>query len=286
MTLQVAAANVPKAEALLELAGAETISLHDAADDPVLEPEPSTAPLWPYVRLNALFGSDADLAPLRELLATACAATAVAVARLQESAWQPRLYQSVQARPIGQRLWLTPADEERVPSDRIPVRIRMGLAFGTGQHPTTALCLDWIERHGGDGMTFLDYGCGSGILAVAALVLGAPRAFAVDNDPQALLATSANAALNGVADRLFVGAPETLPAVTVDVLAANILAAPLVELAATFSAHVRPGGLLVLSGILEAQAPRVIAAHESFFGGFEQTVQQGWVCLTAARNAG
>ena len=107
----------------------------------------------------------------------------------------------MKARPIGTRLWLAPADDERVPDDRITVRINMGLAFGTGEHPTTALCLDWLERHVATGSTMLDYGCGSGILAIAALALGARRAFAVDNDDQALTATRANAALNGVADR-------------------------------------------------------------------------------------
>ena len=117
----------------------------------------------------------------------------------------------------------------------------MGLAFGTGEHPTTALCLDWLERHVASGMTVLDYGCGSGILALAALALGARFAYAVDNDPQALTATSANAALNGAAERLFVGAPEALPAVAVDVLAANILAGPLVELAPTFARARRAG---------------------------------------------
>jgi ribosomal protein L11 methyltransferase len=286
LTLRVSAADVPTAEALLELAGAETISLHDAADDPVLEPEPSTAPLWPNVTLKALFADDADLAPLHALLAATCAAESLAVTTLEDSAWQPGLHQTVKARPIGRRIWLTPADQDLVPPSRIPVRIRMGLAFGTGEHPTTALCLEWIERHADSGMTFLDYGCGSGILAITALALGATHAYAVDNDSQALLATRANAALNGVGDRLFVGLPEALPPVTVDVLAANILAAPLVELAATFAAHVRPGGSLVLSGILEGQAARVIDAHEPYFRDFEPAVQQGWVCLVATRNAG
>jgi ribosomal protein L11 methyltransferase len=280
------AADVPKAEALLTLAGAETIALRDAADHPVFEPEPSTAPLWPDVTLRAVFPSDADLAPLRTLLATAFPATTPIIAALPDSAWQPGLAQSVRARPIGTRLWLAPADDKHLPADRVAVRINMGLAFGTGEHPTTALCLEWLDRHFATGSTLLDYGCGSGILALAALALGAKRAFAVDNDHQALLATRANADLNDVMARLFVGAPEALPEVTVDVLAANILAGPLIELAATFARYVRPGGRLVLSGVLEAQAADVAAAYAPYFGALEQTVRDGWSCLSASRNAG
>jgi ribosomal protein L11 methyltransferase len=286
LTLTIAAADVAKAEALLTLAGAETLVLHDAADDPVFEPEPGTAPLWPNVTLDALFGADADLVPLRSLLATSFPDAPVTADRLPDVAWQAGLRQTVKARPIGTRLWLAPADDEHVPDDRAVVRINMGLAFGTGEHPTTALCLDWLERHVTSGTTVLDYGCGSGVLALAALVLGAQRAFAVDNDEQALLATRANASINGVAERLFVGVPETLPDVTVDVLVANILAGPLAALAPTFARHVRAGGWLVLSGVLEPQAAGVTAAYAPYFAGLEPTARDGWLRLTGRRNTG
>jgi ribosomal protein L11 methyltransferase len=286
LTLQLAAAEVPTAEALLTLAGAETIALQDAADDPVLEPEPSTAPLWPKVTLQAHFSGDADLAPLQRVLTASFPERTVAVEALPESAWLPKLEQAVKARAIGTRLWLAPAEDERLPDDRIAVRIHMGLAFGTGEHPTTALCLDWLERNVSSDTTILDYGCGSGILAIAALKLGARRAYAVDNDGQALTATAANAALNGVAERLQIGAPEALLPVTVDVLVANILAGPLVGLALTLARHVRPGGSLVLSGILETQAASVAAAYGAMFEGLTQTQRDGWVCLTASRKSG
>jgi len=285
LTLEIFAADVPRAEALLTLAGTEAIALRDAADEPVFEPEPSTAPLWPRVTLHALFAMDVDVTPLRELLAATFPHAAVSVATLPESAWQPGLEQTVKARPIGTRLWLAPADDERMPDDRLTVRIHMGLAFGTGEHPTTALCLDWLERHVSPRSTLLDYGCGTGVLALAALVLGASRAFAVDNDGQALTATRANAALNGVAERLVVAMPEALPDVKVDVLTANILAGPLVELAPTFAKLVRPGGWLVLSGILEAQAARVATAYAPHFSDFEQVARDGWVRLTSRRDA-
>jgi ribosomal protein L11 methyltransferase len=162
----------------------------------------------------------------------------------------------------------------------------MGLAFGTGAHPTTALCLDWLDANLTAGATVLDYGCGSGVLAIAALALGASRAWAVDNDPQALSATSANAALNRVSGRLFVGAPESLPKVAVDVLVANILAAPLIELAPALTACLGRGGSLVLSGVLDHQAPRVMAAFAPDFGAFDVDAVQGWARLTARRNSG
>jgi ribosomal protein L11 methyltransferase len=286
LTLILAAENVPRAEALCTLAGAAALSLRDAADDAIFEPEPDTTPLWPKVVLEALFPQGADLAPLAKLLAATFPEAAVSVDALEDSAWQATLPQTVKARPIGSRLWLAPADDLDAPGDRHVVRINMGLAFGTGEHPTTALCLDWLERHVERGITVLDYGCGSGILALAALALGARFAYAVDNDTQALTATKANAALNGAGDRLFVGLPETLPTVSVEVLAANILAGPLVELAPKFVERVAPGGRLVLSGILEAQAPRVAAAYAPYLTDVEQTSREGWVLLGGRRKAG
>jgi ribosomal protein L11 methyltransferase len=285
LSLTIAADDVPAAEALLTLAGAVTITLHDAADEPVLEPEPSTAPLWPTVIVRALFAADADLAALPPLLASRFPAAAPTLDVLAEADWLPKLQQGVSARPIGARLWLAPADQPDVPLGRSIVRINMGLAFGTGEHPTTALCLDWLERHVTAGCTVLDYGCGSGILALAALALGASRAFAVDNDEQALTATRANAELNGAADRLLVMRPEALPPVSVDVLAANILAGPLVDLAPVFARYVPPGGQLVLSGILERQASRVATAYAPCFGDLVETRLEGWVCLAGRRNA-
>ena len=274
---------MPNAEALLSLAGAETLSLRDAADDPVFEPEPSTAPLWPNVTVEALFPSGVDAAPLLEMLKAAFPNANALVETFEESEWQARLPRPVAARAIGKRLWLAPADDANVPSDRRIVRINMGLAFGTGEHPTTALCLDWLERHVVEGTTVLDYGCGSGILALAALKLGARFAYAVDNDPQALTATAANAVLNGEAESLFIGAPELLPAAAVDVLVANILADPLVEHAPTFAERLMSGGVLVLSGILVPQAERVAAAYEPYLDELVQAERDGWVRLTGRR---
>lgn len=286
LTFLAAAADVPRAEALLALAGAESISLHDAADDPVLEPEPGSAPLWPNVELRALFPDGTDLGALRALLAGSCAATDIAVTALDDEDWRAGIEQRFAARPIGSRLWLAPAKHVAGPPGRAAVRLHMGYAFGTGEHPTTALCLDWLDAHVTPGATVLDYGCGSGILALAALALGAGATWATDNDPQALLATRANAVLNSVAERLTVVAPEALNAPAVDVLVANILARPLIELAPTLAPRVRPGGHLVLAGILERQAGDVTAAYEPYFVGFERAAVDGWVRLAAVRKRG
>src|SRR5688572_15738862 len=153
LTLLLKAEDVPRAEALLTLAGAEAMSLRDAADDAIFEPEPATTPLWPTVVLEALFTRSADVAPLAKLLAAAFRDAAVSVDALEDSAWQATLARAVKARPIGRRLWLAPADDRHAPSDRLVMRINMGLAFGTGEHPTTSLCLDWLEHNVASGIT-------------------------------------------------------------------------------------------------------------------------------------
>jgi ribosomal protein L11 methyltransferase len=285
LTLELAAEFVPSAEAFLELAGAESIELRDAGDAPVLEPAPETTPLWPSVRLRAVFPAETRLDDVCELLRGACRATEVELGPLQDADWQKAIRQVFDARSFGRRLWLAPADDVAVPAGRCGVRLHMGLAFGTGEHPTTALCLDWLDTHVGEGATILDYGCGSGVLAIAALALGASHAWATDNEPQALEATRANAELNGVTRRLTILAPEQLPALGADIVAANILADPLVALAPRLAAHARPGGALVLSGILASQAPRVISAYEPHFTKFSRNARDGWVRLTGVRRA-
>jgi ribosomal protein L11 methyltransferase len=281
----VAATAVTLAENLLELAGAVSVSLGDAGDDPVLEPAPDTTPLWPNVTVSALFPAAADIGSLCTLLRSACGASDIEIAPLDDAHWQAALRQTVAGRPIGQRAWLGPAEDDSAPVGKLLIRLHMGLAFGTGQHPTTSLCLDWLEAELPAGATVLDYGCGSGVLAIAALMLGADRGWAIDNDPQALEATRANAALNDVTERLFIGAPAELAPLTADVLVANILAGPLIELAPRLATHVRAGGALVLAGILQAQAARVVAAYEPFFTDFALATQQGWALLTATRRS-
>jgi len=275
---------VPRAEALLELAGAESLSLGDAADDPILEPAPNETPLWPAVELSALFAEGANLDALRAVLAGACeSAHAFALGALDEDAWRAAAQRGIPPRRFGTRIWLAPANDPAIPAGLIGVRLHMGLAFGTGEHPTTALCLEWLDAELEPGARVLDYGCGSGVLALAALALGAERAWAVDNDDQALIATRANAQLNRREAQLFVVAPEALPPLRVDVVLANILAGPLIALAPMFARQVVPGGRVVLSGILARQAASVAAAYEPWFERIATCERDSWTRLDAAR---
>lgn len=274
---------VAEIESLLELAGAASIALEDAAETPLFEPLPGETPLWPSVSIKALFDAGIDLDGLRGMLrAKLESADDVRVEPVGQT--DPALGRFAPLR-IGEKLWVVSADDA-APDDDAPVlRLNRGLAFGTGEHPTTSLCLDWLASSLEPGTVVLDYGCGSGILALAALRLGAVRAFAVDNDPQAVAAAEANAALNGLAEKVWVGPPEALPAVRADVVLANILARPLMELAALFHARLVTGGRAIMSGVLAAQRAdleRAYAAAFEILGGAER---DGWVRLDARKRA-
>jgi ribosomal protein L11 methyltransferase len=284
LTLRVAAADTAAAEALLELAGAASLSLGDAADDPILEPAPNETPLWPEVEIRALFPRSTDLEHVRALLERSCtSAHAFATGSLDDDEWRAAARRGIPARGFGKRLWLAPADDPRVPAGLVGVKLHMGLAFGTGEHPTTALCLEWLDAALEPGANVLDYGCGSGVLAIAALALGASRAWAIDNDEQALIATRDNARLNGCDALLEVSAPESLPALRVDVVLANILAGPLVSLAPELARVVVPGGSVVLSGILTRQSRTVAAAYEPWFERIAMHDRDGWTRIDARR---
>jgi ribosomal protein L11 methyltransferase len=287
LTVRVAATDVAQAEALLELAGAASLSLGDAGDDPILEPAPDETPLWPGVEIRALFPLSTDLDAVRALLERSCgSAHAFATGSLDDDEWRAAARRGIPARMFGQRLWLAPADDANVPAGLVGVKLHMGLAFGTGEHPTTALCLEWLDAALEPGATVLDYGCGSGVLAIAALALGARRAWAIDNDEQALIATRDNARLNSCEARIAVSAPESLPELRVDVALANILAGPLVSLAPELARVVVPGGAIVLSGILSRQAPTVAAAYEPWFERLATRERDGWTRIDGRRRSG
>lgn len=277
----------PFEEALLAC-GAVSITLEDAADNPVLEPAPGTTPLWPNVRIKALFEAAADPDVLTFLLEQQLPGRLppLAFATLADRLWEREWLKDFRPMRFGKRLWICPGgqrpDEERS-TDLCLVELDPGLAFGTGTHPTTALCLEWLDGADVRDKTVIDYGCGSGVLAIAALKLGAASAIAVDIDAQAITATVDNAQRNHVAQQIRVATVDAMPAVPADILLANILAEPLEALAASLSARVVPGGQLVLSGLLVEQAQRVAVRYLPWFDMAPMAVSDGWARLNGVR---
>lgn len=287
----------PAVEATLESFGALAVSIDDGADDPsadpLLEPGPGQTPLWRRLRLTALFDDDANGALQAEAaLATLSGETLAPplLSRLEDRPWERVWLEDFRPRRFGDRLWICPRGLTVDAADAVVVDLDPGLAFGTGHHPTTALCLRWLDGAPLAGRQVLDFGCGSGILAIAALKLGAAQAIAVDHDPQALEATEENGELNGVAERLLVLSPERLarlPArdALADVVIANILAGPLIELAPTLTRHVAPAGRIALSGLLGPQAGAVAAAYEGAFLMDPPELEEDWALLSGRRLA-
>lgn len=276
----------PLVEAALQNAGALAVTLVDAGDEPQLEPLPGTTPLWSRVEVIALFPDDRTSREQARRLADTLAAELAAhprIERLEDQVWERVWLSDFAPARFGSRLWICPRGQAPDAADAVVVELDPGLAFGTGHHPTTALCLTWLDAADLAGTTLIDYGCGSGILAIAALRLGAARAIAVDHDPQALEATLANASENGVAERLLVCTPETMPDWQADVLVANILPGPLIELASRLATLNRPGGSLALSGILREQAGDVAAAYAERFDLAPPRFQDDWALLSGCR---
>ncbi|MEM7403990.1 MAG: 50S ribosomal protein L11 methyltransferase [Pseudomonadota bacterium] len=286
----VAAAEASALADELERRGALAVTMQDAADEPLFEPPPGATPLWKTTRVTALFDSDADFEALAQSAGQAAGLGHAAwrVTQLADQTWERVWMDRFAPMRFGERLWICPRHRRVDADDAIVVRLDPGLAFGTGTHPTTALCLEALDRLAASAPGFpdwelLDYGCGSGILAIAALKLGARGALAVDLDPQALQAAGSNARENGVSCRLRTAAPAALPVAYYNLLLANILAGPLVQLAPLLSAAAAPGCRLVLSGILRAQADEVRAAYAGHFTMDMPHERDGWICLTGTR---
>ena len=269
--------------------GAISITLVDAGDNPLLEPAPGETPLWPATRVKCLFAHAAIAPATPAALTWALAAklgidaSLIEVQPVADRVWEREWLKDFHALRFGQRLWICPHHERVAAPDAAVVMLDPGLAFGTGTHPSTAQCLTWLDAHAPLGERVIDYGCGSGVLGIAAARLGAFEVHAFDIDPQALIATHDNAAANGVTARLEVhSGAATLPADS-GLLLANILATPLCALAPSFAALVRTGGSLVLAGLMEQQAVEVTAAYATWFDVAPFAELDGWVCLAGRR---
>lgn len=274
-------------EALLMQHGAHSVTLTDAGDDPVLEPAPGETPLWPDTRLTALFDTDARIEELRQMLQSSLQLDKLPPNRLEPLAdreWEREWLKDFRPMQFGRRLWVVPGHAAPPPGDAVVLMLDPGLAFGTGTHATTALCLEWLDAIDLRDKNVLDFGCGSGILGVAALLLGARRVHAVDIDLQAVTATRQNAARNGVADRIQAATQLDESAQPFDVLVANILAGTLIDNAATICRMLRPGGLLALSGILAGQVDDVMSAFDGSIEFDDAIIMDGWARLSGARN--
>jgi len=273
-------------EVALQQLGALSITFTDRGDNPVLEPQVGEVRLWRDTLVRALFDQCSNpthaLAALSAELGPAITASAQ-LRRVQDKIWEREWLNDWKSLRFGKRLWICPWSAA-APDDpnAIVIRLDPGLAFGTGTHPTTALCLEALESLRLSGQSVIDYGCGSGILAVAALKLDATHATAVDIDPQALLATRDNAERNGVSANLKTQSV-TLPLGPADCVVANILAQPLIELASLLTGACRAAGTLILSGILEDQCASVVAAYQPGFVFAKVIKRDDWCCLQARR---
>ncbi len=282
-----AAVNCPQAavaavEAEFERLGALVTWTQGADDEEILEPAPGATPLWESVRVTALLPPELP----RDQVTAAFPGADLHFEIVADRDWDAEWRRTLKPLRFGQRLWVCPVGQACPDPAGISVLLEPGLAFGTGTHPTTAMCLAWLDSQPLAGQRVLDYGCGSGILAIGALALGAREAVAVDIDPQALIATIDNAARNGCEARLTAGMPaELLPAAhlnSFDVLVANILSGPLVGLAPELRRFSRAGTRVALSGILADQATEVIAAFQPWAPLAIADEQGGWVLLTGA----
>jgi ribosomal protein L11 methyltransferase len=282
LTLRIPASDLPRTESLLELAGAVSITIGDDGDTEILEPAPGTTPLWPDLVVRALYAGEIDLSGLQSVLAVSGDPL---LERIDDAELAAAAMQVIEPIDIGPRLAVVPADDTG-PADNRTLRLNMGLAFGTGRHPTTRLCLEWLESAAFDGARVLDYGCGSGVLALAALKLGAREAVAIDNEPQALVATRRNARLNELERRVAVGLPDLPAPGPFDLVLANILARPLLELAETFAQAQPPGGRIVLSGIIESQLDQTEQHYRRWYRAFDRRSLDGWFLLTGTRRNG
>ena len=276
----------PRLADFFDQLGAVSVSYMDAEDEPVYEPAIGETKIWSNTEVIALYELDAE----PELIKTQVYAQfkeeqlhSWRYELIEDQEWERAWMEFYKPMKFADKLWVCPTDQEQYEPGTVCLTLDPGLAFGTGTHPTTALCLEWLASHDLTGKTVIDYGCGSGILAVAAILLGAKQAHAVDIDPQAITATQGNALKNKVQDKIACYLPEQFVPFQADIVLANILAKPLIDMAGQISSLVAPGGQLVLSGILQEQAESVMNAYQQYITVSAPVQQEDWVRLEAIK---
>lgn len=271
-------------ESLLEEAGALSITLRDAGDHPLLEPAPGETPLWPTISLQALFSDELSERDVRNLLGVLLQPDKLHFTHIADTDWQTKFEQELKPQKFGQRLWIIPDEQTPVPDAAVGLVLAPGMAFGTGSHPTTTMCLEWLEARDLRGHRVLDYGCGSGILGLSAALLGAAAVTLTDIDPQAITASRDNASRNGLDETVRIKLPEKIEdSVQHDVLVANILSGTLIELGPLLNGLMQPGASMAITGILADQAAEVIAAWSGWADMTVGAQIREWVLLTGTK---
>lgn len=287
LSVQSKAAELEQTEASFLALGAVSITLSDAKDEPLYEPLPGDHPVWQHSLVTGLFEQNQSLESLHndlENLLQPHQIASIRDAEIEDQDWERAYQQYFQPIQYGNNLWVVPSWVDPPDADAINIRLDPGLAFGTGSHPTTALCLDWLSEKNLNSQSVIDYGCGSGILAIAASKLGASKVTAVDIDPQALDATRDNMFRNGIdPDSFNICLPEQMDLESIDLLIANILLGPLVELAEKLAELVTPGGKILLSGILANQLDDITCAYQTYFDLNSVSTREDWICISGSR---
>ena len=287
LQVRVSEAGAVHVEDLLSELGAVSVTLQDGEDQPVFQIDPGTTPIWRTTEVTGLFEHDTDMeevaASLRER-GRIDADEPIMVELVEDADWERVCMQDFKPMQFGERVWICPSWEEPPVPDAVNILLDPGLAFGTGTHPTTALCLEWLDAQKLQDKLVIDYGCGSGILAIASVLLGASRVIAIDNDPQAILASESNRALNGIdATQMTVHLPGVPDHPQADVLVANILSGPLEQLTPIIAALVKPGGRLILSGVLSVQTTSLMDSYHPFFEMLPPVTRDEWVRVEGIR---
>ncbi len=271
---------------LLTELGAAAVTFEDGADQPLFEPDPGETMLWNNTRIIGLFDANVDMPGIIEQLKQSLGKQApqhVQVNPLEDKDWVRAWMDTFKPIRFGQNLWICPSWHTPDDANAVNVMLDPGLAFGTGTHPTTALCMEWLDANPPIDLDVIDFGCGSGILAIAAALLGAKHIEAVDHDPQAVLATNDNAEKNNVSDKINALLPRQFEDKPANLILANILANPLLELAPRFAELLKPGGQIVLSGILAEQSEQILQRYEEWFELQPPTQQDDWVRIDGIR---